>query len=206
MTGQVDQPKLRCLVGQVQTFAEQYQLTARYFECNFKILVAPNQYGMIFPHAVNKSCKFPGITLKLLQQTTSIFAESIFNDELLTFYLNFWQALANSFEGKVTNLEDVLQKGSHLRERCNSEGRISIDGKLKTIQKRWSDLSDKISQKLQTVKDEISEWTSFNKDLDDKLNELRGYEISLCAQLIGVSDLPTLEKELADVKVFIDFE
>lgn len=111
--------------------------------------------------------------------------------------------LANSFEGKVANLEDVLQKGSYLRERCNSEGRISIDGKLKKIQKRWSDLSDKISQKLQTVKDEISEWTSFNKDLDDKLNELRSYEISLGAQLIGVSDLPTLEKELADVKVFI---
>jgi hypothetical protein len=112
------------------------------------------------------------------------------------------QALANSFEGNVTGLKDVNQKGSRLRERCNSEGRISIDGKLQTIQQRWSDLNEKISQKLQMVKHEISEWTFFNKDLDDKLTELRNYEISLSAQIIGVSDLKTLEKELADVKVY----
>lgn len=116
------------------------------------------------------------------------------------FYTLFLQALANSFEGNVGSLEDVRHKGSRLRERCNSEGRITIDGKLKTVQRQWSDLSGKISDKQEKVNGEIGEWSRFSEDLDNKLTELRNYEISIGAQ-ITVSDLKKLEKELADVKV-----
>jgi len=117
-------------------------------------------------------------------------------------YFNFFQALANSFEGNVASLDDVLLKGSKLRERCNSEGRITIDGKLKTVQRQWSDLSGKISDKRKQVSLDIGEWSRFSEELDSKITQLRNYDISLGTQ-ITVTDVKALEKELEDVKVNI---
>lgn len=70
------------------------------------------------------------------------------------------------------------------------------------MQRQWSDLTGKISNKQDEVSGEIGEWSRFSEDLDSRLTELRNYEISLGAQ-ITVSDLKTMEKELADVKVCV---
>ena len=112
-----------------------------------------------------------------------------------------FQAVANSFEGHMAQLSDVHERGSRLRERCNSEGRVTIDGKLQTLQRRWSDVKEKISSKVQVVEGEIGEWSAFTKELDQRLTELRNADISLGVASISTAELKVLEDQLAKVKV-----
>jgi len=124
---------------------------------------------------------------------------------VLTFFVALpvcrFQAVANSFEGHMAQLSDVHERGSRLRERCNSEGRVTIDGKLQTLQRRWSDVKEKISSKVQVVEGEIGEWSDFTKELDQRLTELRNADISLGAAIISTAELKVLEEQLAKVKV-----
>ena len=115
--------------------------------------------------------------------------------------LLFTKAVAHSFEGHMTQLTDVQQRGCRLRERCNSLGREAIDKKLQTLQRRWSDVKQMISSKVEVVEGEIDEWSSFTKELDQRLTELRNAEISLGTAIISTADLKTLEDQLAAVKV-----
>lgn len=101
----------------------------------------------------------------------------------------------------MAQLSDVHERGSRLRERCNSEGRVTIDGKLQTLQRRWSDVKEKISSKVQVVEGEIGEWSDFTKELDQRLTELRNADISLGAAIISTAELKVLEDQLAKVKV-----
>ena len=101
----------------------------------------------------------------------------------------------------MAQLSDVHERGSRLRERCNSEGRVTIDGKLQTLQRRWSDVKEKISSKVQVVEGEIGEWSDFTKELDQRLTELRNADISLGAAIISTAELKVLEEQLAKVKV-----
>ena len=101
----------------------------------------------------------------------------------------------------MAQLSDVHERGSRLRERCNSEGRVTIDGKLQTLQRRWSDVKEKISSKVQVVQGEIGEWSDFTKELDQRLTELRNADISLGAAIISTAQLKVLEDQLAKVKV-----
>ena len=112
-----------------------------------------------------------------------------------------FQAVANSFEGHMAQLSDVHERGSRLRERCNNEGRVTIDGKLETLQRRWSDVKEKISSKVLVVESEIGEWSDFTKELDQRLTELRNADISLGAAIISTAELKVLEEQLAKVKV-----
>ena len=112
-----------------------------------------------------------------------------------------FQAVANSFEGHMAQLSDVQGRGSRLKERCDSEGRITIDGKLRTLQRRWSDVKEKISNKVQFVEGEIDEWSTFTKELDQRLTELRNADISLGVAIISTAELKVLEDQLATVKV-----
>lgn len=112
-----------------------------------------------------------------------------------------FQAVANSFEGHMAQLTDVHERGSRLRERCNSEGRLTIDGKLQTLQRRCFDVKEKISSKVQVVEGEIGEWSDFTKELDQRLTELRNADISLGAAIISTAELKVLEEQLAKVKV-----
>ena len=101
----------------------------------------------------------------------------------------------------MAQLSDVNERGSRLRERCNSEGRVTIDGKLQTLQRRWSDVKEKISSKVQVVEGEIGEWSDFTKEVDQRLTELRNVDISLGAAIISTAELKVLEEQLAKVKV-----
>ena len=101
----------------------------------------------------------------------------------------------------MAQLSDVHGRGSWLRERCNSEGRVTIDGKLRTLQRRWSDVKEKISSKVQFVEGEIDEWSTFNKELEQRLRELRNADISLGVAIISTAELKVLENQLATVKV-----
>ena len=112
-----------------------------------------------------------------------------------------FQAVANSFEGHMAQLSDVQERGSRLRERCNSEGRVTIDDKLRNLQRRWSDVKEKISRKVQVVEGEIDEWSTFTKELDQRLTELRNADISLGVVIISTAELAVLEDQLANVKV-----
>lgn len=78
---------------------------------------------------------------------------------------------------------------------------MTIDGKLQTLQRRWSDVKEKISSKVQVVEGEIGEWSDFNKELDERLTELRNVDISLGAAIISTAELKVLEDQLAKVKV-----
>ena len=112
-----------------------------------------------------------------------------------------FQAVANSFEGHMAQLSDVQERGSRLRERCNNEGRVTIDDKLRNLQRRWSDVKEKISRKVQVVEGEIDEWSTFTKELDQRLTELRNADISLGVVIISTAELAVLEDQLANVKV-----
>ena len=101
----------------------------------------------------------------------------------------------------MPQLCDVQEKGSRLRERCNSEGRLSIDDKLSSLQRRWSDVKGKISDKVQVVEGEIDEWSRFTKELDQRMTELRNADISLGVAIISTSELKVLEEQLSTVKV-----
>ena len=101
----------------------------------------------------------------------------------------------------MAQLSDVHERGSRLRERCNSEGRVTIDGKLQTLQRRWSDVKEKISSKVQVVEGEIGEWSDFTKEVDQRLTELRNADISLGAAIISTAELKVLEEQLSKVKV-----
>lgn len=101
----------------------------------------------------------------------------------------------------MAQLTDVHERGSRLRERCNSEGRLTIDGKLQTLQRRCFDVKEKISSKVQVVEGEIGEWSDFTKELDQRLTELRNADISLGAAIISTAELKVLEEQLAKVKV-----
>ena len=101
----------------------------------------------------------------------------------------------------MAQLSDVQERGSRLRERCNSEGRVTIDDKLRNLQRRWSDVKEKISRKVQVVEGEIDEWSSFTKELDQRLTELRNADISLGVVIISTAELAVLEDQLANVKV-----
>ena len=101
----------------------------------------------------------------------------------------------------MAQLSDVHERGSRLRERCNNEGRVTIDGKLQTLQRRWSDVKEKISSKVLVVESEIGEWSDFTKELDQRLTELRNADISLGAAIISTAELKVLEEQLAKVKV-----
>lgn len=109
----------------------------------------------------------------------------------------------------MAQFSDVHERGNRLRERCNSEGRVTIDGKLQTLQRRWSDVREKISSKVQDVEGEICEWSNFTKELDQRLTELRNSDISLGVAVISTAELKVLEEQLASVKVWrqkkIDF-
>lgn len=118
-----------------------------------------------------------------------------------SFLLSRFQAVANSFEGHMAQLSDVQEKGSRLRDRCNSEGRITIDGKLRSLQGRWSDVKEKIFNKVQVVEGEIDEWSAFTKELDQRLTDLHNADISLGVAIISTSELKVLEDQLASVKV-----
>lgn len=118
-----------------------------------------------------------------------------------TFVFSCFQAVANSFEGHMAQLSDVQERGSRLRERCNSEGRVTIDDKLRNLQRRWSDVKEKISRKVQVVEGEIDEWSTFTKELDQRLTELRNADISLGVVIISTAELAVLEDQLANVKV-----
>ena len=78
---------------------------------------------------------------------------------------------------------------------------MTIDGKLQTLQRRWSDVKEKISSKVQVVEGEIGEWSDFTKELDERLTELRNADISLGAAIISTAELKVLEDQLAKVKV-----
>ena len=101
----------------------------------------------------------------------------------------------------MAQLSDVQERGSRLRERCNSEGRVTIDDKLRNLQRRWSDVKEKISRKVQVVEGEIDEWSTFTKELDQRLTELRNADISLGVVIISTAELAVLEDQLANVKV-----
>ena len=118
-----------------------------------------------------------------------------------TLFFSCFQAVANSFEGHMAQLSDVQERGSRLRERCNSEGRVTIDDKLRNLQRRWSDVKEKISRKVQVVEGEIDEWSTFTKELDQRLTELRNADISLGVVIISTAELAVLEDQLANVKV-----
>ena len=118
-----------------------------------------------------------------------------------TFVFSCFQAVANSFEGHMAQLSDVQERGSRIRERCNSEGRVTIDDKLRNLQRRWSDVKEKISRKVQVVEGEIDEWSTFTKELDQRLTELRNADISLGVVIISTAELAVLEDQLANVKV-----
>lgn len=102
----------------------------------------------------------------------------------------------------MAQFSDVHERGNRLRERCNSEGRVTIDGKLQTLQRRWSDVREKISSKVQDVEGEIGEWSNFTKELDQRLTELRNSDISLGVAVISTAELKVLEEQLASVKVW----
>lgn len=102
----------------------------------------------------------------------------------------------------MAQFSDVNERGNRLRERCNSEGRVTIDGKLQTLQRRWSDVREKISSKVQDVEGEIGEWSNFTKELDQRLTELRNSDISLGVAVISTVELKVLEEQLASVKVW----
>ena len=106
----------------------------------------------------------------------------------------------------MAQLSDVHERGSRLRERCNSKGRVTIDGKLQTLQRRWSDVKEKISNKVQVVEGEIGEWSDFTKELDQRLTELRNADISFGAAIISTAELKVLEDQLAKVKVCCSIE
>jgi len=116
-----------------------------------------------------------------------------------------FQAVANSFEGHMAQLSDVQERGSRLRERCNSEGRLTIESKLRNLQRRWSDVKGKIFNKAQAVEGEIDEWSKFTKELDQRLTELRNADISLGVAIISTTELKALEDQLATVKVCYAF-
>lgn len=78
---------------------------------------------------------------------------------------------------------------------------MTIDGKLHNLKRRSSDVKNNISSKLHTVEREITEWSSFTKDLDRHLTDLRGAEIKLSAEIINVVNLKVLEDQLNAVKV-----
>ena len=101
----------------------------------------------------------------------------------------------------MAQLSDVQERGSRLRERCNSEGRATIDDKLRNLQRRWSDVKEKISRKVQVVEGEIDEWSTFTKELDQRLTELRNADISLGVVIISTAELAVLEDQLVNVKV-----
>ena len=101
----------------------------------------------------------------------------------------------------MAQLSDVQGRGTRLRERCNSEGRINIDDKVSTLQGRWSDVKGKISDKVQVVEREIDEWSRFTGELDKRITELRNADISLSVAIISTSELKALEEQLARVKV-----
>lgn len=102
----------------------------------------------------------------------------------------------------MAQFSDVNERGNRLRERCNSEGRVTIDGKLQTLQRRWSDVREKISSKVQDVEGEICKWSNFTKELDQRLTELRNSDISLGVAVISTAELKVLEEQLASVKVW----
>ena len=101
----------------------------------------------------------------------------------------------------MAQLSDVQERGSRLRERCNGEGRATIDDKLRNLQRRWSDVKEKIFRKVQVVEGEIDEWSTFTKELDQRLTELRNADISLGVVIISTAELAVLEDQLVNVKV-----
>ena len=62
-------------------------------------------------------------------------------------------------------------------------------------------MKEKISNKVQVVEGEIDEWSTFTKELDQRLTELRNADISLGVAIISTAELKVLEDQLATVKV-----
>ena len=78
---------------------------------------------------------------------------------------------------------------------------MAIEGKVQGLTDRWTEVKCKIEEKCQSVEDEITEWTKFMRDVDERLTELRNAEITLDAEIIGITDLKVLEEQLGTVKV-----